>query len=138
MMDFNKFCETIAEKLGVRLVPMPTRCEYSNRWVSNEPYDEFSRRRCTYDHQKYDVYFVDYSLDRSIDYMCTIFDSETHLLWGYASMTQRWDEKGIPKNPKPFSSFFNREDRKQEVYYDGDNLKRAVNALIKRKPYLVW
>ena len=39
---------------------------------------------------------------------------------------------------KPASSFYNRDDCKQEVYYDGTSLRRAVDALMKRKPYLVW
>ena len=135
IMNFDKFCEIIAEKMGVRLVPVPTKEEYCHLWVTNVPYETFCRERTSVMGSKYDISFSNFSSEGwEEDYISDIFDPETHVLVGNVIWQQRTN------NPvdKPVSSFYNRDDCKQEVYYDGTSLRRAVDALKKRKPYLVW
>lgn len=134
-MDFDKFCEIIAQKMGVRLVPMPTKEEYYRLWVTDVPYDKFCLERQSVMGGEYDVYFRNFNTKEwDEDYICSIYDNKTHNLYGYVAWQQR---KKYPVD-KPASSFYNRDDYKQEVYYDGASLKIAVNALLKRKPCLVW
>lgn len=134
-MSFNDFCEIIAEKMGVRLVPMPTREEYYRLWVTDVPYEKFCLERQSVMGSGYDVYFRNFNTEGwDEDYICSIYDNKTHNLYGYVTWQQRKEDHVA----KPASSFYNRDDCKQEVYYDGTSLKRAVNALLKRKPYLVW
>ena len=135
IMSFDDFCVIIAEKMGVRLVPMPTREEYSRLWVTDVPYDKFCLERESVMGSEYDVYFRNFNTKEwDEDYICSIYDSKTHNLYGYVAWQQRTN------NPvdKPASSFYNRDDCKQEVYYDGASLKRAVDSLKKRVPCLVW
>lgn len=134
-MSFDDFCDVIAEKMGVRLVPMPTREEYCHLWVTGVPYDKFCLERQSVMGSEYDIYFYNFNTEGwDEDYICRIYDNKTHNLYGYVVWQQRTN------NPvdKPASSFYNRDDCKQEVYYDGTSLRRAVDALKKRKPYLVW
>ena len=134
-MSFDDFCDVIAEKMGVRLVPMPTREEYCHLWVTGVPYDKFCLERQSVMGSEYDIYFCNFNTEGwDEDYICRIYDNKTHNLYGYVVWQQRTN------NPvdKPASSFYNRDDCKQEVYYDGTSLRRAVDALKKREPYLVW
>ena len=134
-MSFDDFCVIIAEKMGVRLVPVPTKEEYCHLWVTNVSYDTFRLERTSVMGSKYDLYFRNFNTKEwDEDYICSIYDNKTHNLYGHITWQQR---KKFPVY-KPASSFYNRDDLKQEVYYDGTSLKRAVNALLKRKPYLVW
>lgn len=134
-MSFNEFCEIIAQKMGVRLVPVPTKEEYCHLWVTDVPYDKFCLERTSAIGGEYDIYFRNFNTEEwGEDYICRIYDNKTHNLYGYVAWQQR---KEYPV-AKPASSFYNRDDYKQEVYYDGTSLKRAVDALKKRKPYLVW
>lgn len=135
-MDFNKFCETVAEKLGVKLIPLPTEYEFAHNYIypsGHKPtYEEYCKRREIYKNEKFRVYFecFDITPDNQ-DYSCAIYNAKTHKLWGFV-------EYGTMCLNKPCSSFYNRDDGKQEVYYDGKSVKRACNALKKRKPTLVW
>lgn len=136
-MSFDDFCDVIAEKMGVRLVPMPTREEYYRLWVTDVPYDKFCLERQSVMGSQYDIYFCNFNpegWDWDEDYICVIYEPELHTLVGIVT----WQQRNEYPVDKPASSFYNRDDYKQEVYYDGTSLKRAVNALLKRKPYLVW
>lgn len=134
-MSFDDFCVIIAEKMGVRLVPIPTREEYCHLWVTDVPYDKFCLERQSVMGSEYDIYFRNFNTKEwNEDYICSIYDNKTHNLYGYVTWQQRKEDSVA----KPASSFYNRDDLKQEVYYDGTSLKRAVNALLKRKPCLVW
>lgn len=134
-MTFDEFCEIIAQKIGVRLVPMPTKEEYCHLWVTDVPYEKFCLERTSTIGGEYDIYFRNFNTEGwDEDYICSIYDRYTHNLYGYVTWQQR---KEYPV-AKPASSFYNRDDCKQEVYYDGASLKRAVDALKKRVVYLVW
>ena len=134
-MSFDEFCVIIAEKMGVRLVPVPTKEEYCHLWVTNVSYDTFRLERTSVMGSKYDLYFRNFNTKEwDEDYICSIYDNKTHSLFGHIT----WQQRNEYPVAKPASSFYNRDDLKQEVYYDGTSLKRAVNALLKRKPYLVW
>jgi hypothetical protein len=134
-MSFNEFCVIIAEKMGVRLVPVPTKEEYCHLWVTDVPYEKFCLERQSVMGSEYDIYFRNFNTKEwDEDYICSIYDNKTHNLYGHITWQQR---KKFPVY-KPASSFYNRDDLKQEVYYDGTSLKRAVDALKKREPYKVW
>ena len=134
-MSFNEFCEIIAQKMGVELVPMPTKEEYCRLWVTNVPYETFCLERTSVMGSDYDIYFRNFNTKEwDEDYICSIYDNKTHNLFGHITWQQR---KSYPVD-KPASSFYNRDDYKQEVYYDGASLKRAVDALKKREPYKIW
>ena len=134
-MTFDDFCEIIAQKMGVRLVPMPTKEEYYRLWITNVPYERFCLERTSVMGSEYDIYFRNFNTKEwDEDYICSMYDNKTHNLYGYVTWQQR---KEYPVD-KPASSFYNRDDCKQEVYYDGASLKRAVDALKKRVPCLVW
>lgn len=135
-MDFNKFCEIVAEKLGVKLIPLPTKEEFGRNYIfpagMKPTYEEFCKRRGIYKNDKFDVDFECFGIKPdNHDYSCSIYDAQTHELFGYV------EYETICAN-KPCSSFYNRDDGKQEVYYDGKSVRRACNALLKRKPALVW
>ena len=134
-MSFNEFCEIIAEKMGVRLVSMPTKEEYCHLWITDVPYEKFCLDRTSVMGSKYDISFRNFSTEGwEEDYICDICNPETHVLVGNVI----WQQRANNPVDKPASSFYNRDDCKQEVYYDGASLKRAVNALKKRVPCLVW
>ena len=134
-MSFDECCVIIAEKMGVRLVPMPTKEEYCHLWVTNAPYETLRLERTSVMGSKYDLYFRNFNTEGwDEDYICVIYEPEMHTLVGIVTWQQR---KEYPVD-KPASSFYNRDDYKQEVYYDGTSLKRAVDALKKRVPCLVW
>lgn len=133
-MDFNKFCETVAEKMGVKLIPLPTEYEFAHNYIypsGHKPtYEEYCRKRQIYKNDKFDIDFENDGIKHPL-YLATIFDAVTHELWGYV----QYDTFCVNK---PCSSFYNRDDGKQEVYYDGKSVKCACNALERRKPTLVW
>lgn len=131
-MDFNKFCEIVAEKLGVKLIPLPTEYEYGHNYIypsgKKPTYEEYCKRRDIYKNPKYNVYFEDLTIGDNQCYHCEVYNAQTNYIFGYI------DDYGDIK-----SSYFNREDGMQEVYYDGTSLKEAVKFLERHTdPVLVW
>lgn len=131
-MEFNKFCETVAEKLGVKLIPLPTEYEFAHNHIfpiGHRPtYEEYCKRRGVYKNDKFSVDFVDWSIGKKISYHCEVYNAKTHYLFGYV------DDYGDIK-----SSYYNRDDGMQEVYYDGSSLEEAVDFLKRHSdPVCVW
>lgn len=131
-MDFNKFCETIAKKMGVELIPQLSRHDYAYNYIvcgSIKPsYEEYCKRRGIMKNGKWSIDFEDLSDGKHQSYHCEVYNAQTKWLFGYV------DDYGDIK-----SSYYNRDDGKQEIYYEGTDLGEAVDFLQRHSdPVCVW